>query len=332
VKEEVNETVGVSPLVVVPRYKLDEVVGEGDSSTGIKDGRAAVVDKVLRDNLVLGVSENSLHLVLRGLLDDGLDLVVGGRLLQADGEVDDRHIDSGDTESHAGELALKLGKNDTNSNGGSGCRGDDVDTSSAAGSPVLSSLGGSINGELVGGEGVDGGHETLLNSKVVIDDLGEGSETVGGTRSVGDDGHVLLVLLVVDSHHEHGGSLGRGGDDNLLGTSLDVSVSGLELLEDTGTLSDPVNVVLSPRDVGGVSLGVDADAVLSDDEEVSVVGNLSLVATMNTVILELVGHVLGADEGIVHGDDGNLLAVEGGAEDETSDTSESVNSNSDGHF
>ena len=34
-------------------------------------------------------------------LDGSLDLVVGGSLLQSDGEIDDRHVSSGHTEGHA---------------------------------------------------------------------------------------------------------------------------------------------------------------------------------------------------------------------------------------
>eukprot|EP00964_Phaeocystis_antarctica_P023797 scaffold13312_cov63-Phaeocystis_antarctica.AAC.2 len=39
---ELEQTVGVAPLVVVPRHQLDEVVVEADARLGIEDGRAAV--------------------------------------------------------------------------------------------------------------------------------------------------------------------------------------------------------------------------------------------------------------------------------------------------
>ena len=42
------------------------------------------------------------------LLDGGADLVVGGVLLEPDGQIDDGHVGGGDTESHAGELAVEL--------------------------------------------------------------------------------------------------------------------------------------------------------------------------------------------------------------------------------
>lgn len=69
---------------------------------------------------------------------------------------------------------------------------------------------------------MDGGHETLDNSEVVVDDLGEGGEAVGGAGSVGDDGVLGVVLLEVDTDNEHGGISRGGGDDDLLGTTLQV--------------------------------------------------------------------------------------------------------------
>ena len=41
---------------------------------------------------------------------------------------------------------------------------------------------------------------------------------------VPDDGHGWVVLVVVDSHDEHGGVGAGGGDHHLLGTALEVSL------------------------------------------------------------------------------------------------------------
>ncbi len=63
---------------------------------------------------------------------------------------------------------------------------------------------------------MDCGHQALDDAKLVVDDLGERGQAVGGAGGVGDHLHVGLVLLVVDAHHEHGG-VGRGGGDHHLG-------------------------------------------------------------------------------------------------------------------
>ena len=67
---------------------------------------------------------------------------------------------------------------------------------------------------------MDGGHETLLNTEGVVDNLGEGSEAVGGAGSVRNDLHRGLVFIFVDTDDEHRSISGRSGDDNMLSTTL----------------------------------------------------------------------------------------------------------------
>jgi len=199
---------------------------------------------------------------LGGFLHLLLDLVVGGVLAKFDGEVNDGNIGGRNAESHTSELAVKLGDDLADSLGSSSGAGDNVGAGSAASAPVLATLGGTVNGELVNGDGVDGGHETLLDSPVVIKDLCDRGEAVGSAGSVGDNLHVTGVLLVVDTDDEDGGViLGRAGDDGLFGTTLDVVLSGGFAGEDTGGLADVVGTVLAPGDEGGVLLSGDGDEV-----------------------------------------------------------------------
>ena len=62
VVEEVDDTVGVAPLVVVPRDELDEGRGELMPATCVEDGRARVALEVGGDDLVLGVADDALVL------------------------------------------------------------------------------------------------------------------------------------------------------------------------------------------------------------------------------------------------------------------------------
>ena len=59
VGEKVENTAGVTPLVVVPADKLDKVVVEGDTGLGVEDGGGLVAVEVGGDDVVLGVSENA---------------------------------------------------------------------------------------------------------------------------------------------------------------------------------------------------------------------------------------------------------------------------------
>lgn len=57
--DEVEDTAGVAPLVVVPGDELDEVGVEGDTGLGVEDGRGVVAVEVGGDDLVLGVGEDA---------------------------------------------------------------------------------------------------------------------------------------------------------------------------------------------------------------------------------------------------------------------------------
>ena len=277
---KVDHSVGVAPLVVVPRDDLNEAWGESDTSLSIKDRGTGVGGEVLGDDGVLSVAEDALELVLGGFLDALLDLVVGGIAGELDGEVNDRDVSGGHAEGHASELAVEGGDNLANGLGGTSGRGNDVATSGAASTPVLATLGWAIDGELVDGHGMDGGHETLLNTPGVVENLGDGGEAVGGAGGVGDDSHAGVVLLVVDTHDEDRGIvLGRSRDDSLLGSTLEVSTNGLLVSEDTSALSDVVSTDLAPRDLGGISLLEDIDHLAVNFDSAVNLFNLTLELT-----------------------------------------------------
>jgi hypothetical protein len=99
VHQEVANAPRVTPLVVVPRDQLDEVLVQLDTSLGIKDRRSIVADEIGGDDLLVSVLDNVLVSALRSCFDDSLDLIVGSWLLDADDEVDDGDIEGGDTES-----------------------------------------------------------------------------------------------------------------------------------------------------------------------------------------------------------------------------------------
>ena len=105
---ELEQTVGVAPLVVVPRDELDEGRRERDARVLVEDGRARVALEVGRDDLVLGVAHHAFVLGALGLgLDQLADRVVRRLLAQLARQVDDRHVGRRHAEGHAGQLAVE---------------------------------------------------------------------------------------------------------------------------------------------------------------------------------------------------------------------------------
>jgi len=328
---EIEDTARVTPLVIVPRDELDELVIQGDTRLSIEDGGVVVSVQVGRDNLVLGVTENALKWSLGSRLDGGLDGLVGGWVLQADSKIDNGDVLGWDTESHSGELAVKLWDDLSDGLSGTGGGWDDVGGSGTSSSPVLA--GWTIDGLLGGSERVDSGHETLLNTEVVVDDLGQWSETVGGARSVGENVDVGGVLVLVDTDNEHWGISRRSGDDNLLSTTLQVS-GGLVLGgEDTGGLDNVIGTSLSPWDVGWVTLLVVLDDLSVDNELVLLVGgDLTLEVAVGGIVLQHVDGVVWLNERIVDGNDLDVIVLNSVTEDNSSDSSETVDSDLSNHF
>jgi hypothetical protein len=236
------------------------------------------------------ISLRTLELAISSLFDGVGDLLVRGRLLQADSQVDDGDVGGGDTEGHAGDLAVQGRNNLADGLGGTSAAGDDVLGSTTATTPVLAR--GTIDGLLGGGVGVDSGHETLNDTELVVDDLDKGSQAVGGARSVGDNVGSTVVLLVVDTHDEHRGISGRSRDDDLLGTTSKVSLGLVNGGEDTGRLDNVLGASLAPLDVGGVALRVEADGLAVDDQVLAIDLDVALEETVGGIILEHVGLII----------------------------------------
>lgn len=232
-------------------------------------------------------SKLTLELALRGGLDGPLDLVVGDGLFSFAGKVDNGDVGGGHTHGHAGELAVE-GRDDLpDSLGCAGAAGDDILRRRAATTPVLG--GRAIDGLLGGRVGVDGRHEALGEAEVVMDDLCERGEAVGGAGGVGEDVDVWRVSFLVDAHDEHGGVCGGGGDDDLLGAAFQVGIGLFGGGEDAGGLDDVFGAVLGPGDVGWVSLLVEMDGLAVDGQAMVADGDVALELAVCGVIFEHVG-------------------------------------------
>lgn len=89
IEEQIADTVGVAPFVIVPGNDLDKLLVKHDTSVGIEDARGVAADEVSGDDAVFGVLDDASKGSVGGLLHGGFDLIVGGLLLETDDEIDD---------------------------------------------------------------------------------------------------------------------------------------------------------------------------------------------------------------------------------------------------
>ena len=81
-------------------------------------------------------------------------------------------------------------------------------------------------------------HQRFDNAELLVNDLGQWGQTVGGTRSIGNDGFFAGVFILVDTHDEHGRISGWSGDDHFLRTSLNMRLAFLHGCKHTGRFDD----------------------------------------------------------------------------------------------
>lgn len=205
----------------------------------------------------------------------------------------------GHTESHASKLAVERWDDLADSLGSTGRGGNDVGSSTTTTPPVL--VGGTVDGLLRGSGGMDGGHETLNDTELVVKDLGERSEAVSGARGVGDDLRSLGVIGVkVNTTHIHG-CVSRGSrNDDLLSAALNMRRGLVDCCEHASGLDNVLGTDLAPWDGGGVLpdqpsalrtktgfkkkthfLTKDSNLVTVDNKLVTLVGNVALETTVD---------------------------------------------------
>ena len=191
-----------SPLVVVPRDQLDEVVVEHNAGRLVEDAGAGAADQVGGNHLIARIADDAVHVRLGRVLDLIADVGIGGRAAQARGQVDHGHVRRGHAEGHTGHLALQGGDNAADGLGRAGGGGDDVVQDGTARTPVAAAA--AVDRLLLGGGGMDGGHEGLLDAELLVDDIGERGQTVRRAAGVGDNAHVRAVLVAVDAEDKVG--------------------------------------------------------------------------------------------------------------------------------
>jgi len=103
-------------------------------------------------------------------------------LLNTAGQVDNRHVCCGNTESHSSQFAVEAWNHFSDGLGGSSGRRDDVNGGRSTTSPVL--VARPVDRLLCGRVRVDGRHQALDDVVFLVDDFGQWRQTVGRTRRV----------------------------------------------------------------------------------------------------------------------------------------------------
>ena len=176
-----------------------------------------------------------------------------------------------------------------------------------------------------------GGHQTVGDTEVIVQHLGDGGQAVGGAAGVGDELHVGGVGVLVDAHDEHGGVvLGGGGHHHVLGAGGDVACGLLLGQEQASGLDDVLGAHLGPRQVGRVTLCEHGDGAAIDDDGVLGAADLALELAVHRIIFQHIGQIISGAK-IIDTHDLDLGVVHAAAHDHTADAAEAIDTDFNAH-
>ena len=181
---------------------------------------------------------------------------------------------------------------------------------------------------------MDGGHQALLDAELLVDDLGQRGQAVGGAAGVGDDHHVRLIQLAVDAVYKGGSDLvlGGSGQQNLLGAALEVAGGLLRGVVGAGGLDDVLRAALTPGDHGGIGLAEHPDLVAVDHQVAALMLHGAVEAAEHGVVFQQIDHIIHVCFPQVDAADLILIGLlRQNAQDHAADAAETIDTDLDSH-
>ena len=185
---------------------------------------------------------------------------------------------------------------------------------------------------LIVGIGVHGRSKAPLDAEIVEEDLGDGGEAIRGAGSVRDElvlGRVVLPLVDTQDHRDVG-VLGRGGDDHLLGSRLQVLGGGGLVPEHSRGLHHDVHTHLAPRERRWVLRGAHPHLPAVDEDRLALVSHFTGEDAVDRIVLQQMRQRLGVRQ-VVDRHDFDLRLLERRPEEHPPDSSEPVDTDSHAH-
>ena len=134
---QIDDALGVAPLVIVPGDNLDHVVAHHHGERSIDGSGNIGTAEIDRHQRRLGDCKYTLHGTISGLFEGRIDFLCRDSFfLHVANEINNRDVRSGNTEGDAIELALQLGKDKGNRLGSTCGSRNDVKRSSTSAAEV----------------------------------------------------------------------------------------------------------------------------------------------------------------------------------------------------
>src|SRR5574344_1214320 len=176
---------------------------------------------------------------------------------------------------------------------------------------------------------MDGGHQTINDSKIVIQNLCDRSKAVCRARSIGHELSSLDIGVLVDTADEHRSViLGRSRHHDILCTSVDMGLCLLLGEEETSGRDNILSSDSIPCQVIRILASCDTD-FLSVHNKLGVLDisfDCAFKLTMHCVILEHVRKIIHRTK-VIDSYNCDIFACHCSTKNKTTDSSKSVNAN-----
>ena len=296
---------------------------------GIDDAGAGVVGVVGGDEGFFFVAEDPFQRAFGGCFEGGVDFVDADFFFEFEDEVGEGGVEEGDPDGDAVEAVLEFGEDHGDGGGRTGGGGDEGIDGRAGAAEVFV---GSVDDGLGVGEVMQSGEHAVFEAEGFVDHLDDGRDAVGGAGGVGDD--VIgggIVKIVVAAHNDvEDAFFDGGGDDDFFDAGVEVGLQAFGVTEGSGTLEN--NVDAGPVDFRRMVFGSVGESLALDEDGVGGAGNVAIPAAVDGVEFEEVGCRFGVGLGVVEADKFEFGIIEGGAEDEATDTAKTVDGDFHGRF
>jgi len=290
---EAHELIGEAGFVVVPGDDLGQGSVENLRGLGIHHAAVGIAGVINGHEGFVG----NPHAVIRGGLEHGQQAGRVRGTLQLAGQIHNRDIGGGHPDGQTVQTAGQ-GRNDPgDGSGGAGGGGDHGQGTGPTSPPVLV---GTVQDALAHGIGMDGGHEPVLETEIIVDGRGDGGQAVGGAGGVGDDAVFGFEILVIDAHDDGDVFVfPRGADDDLGGAAGQVLFAGIPVHELAGGLYHEVTAIIRPPPFAAGMPG-DAHFAVVDDEAVFRGDRRAGESPMYRIVFEQMGQLGVVGPGVDH--------------------------------
>jgi len=329
VLDEHEDFVGIAPFVVIPRNDFDERVRQRNACAFVENRRAGIAEEVGRNNCVFGVAENAFEFAFGGFFHCRADFVVFRRFREIDREVNDGNVERRNAHGHTSEFSVEFGENFADRFRRACGRRNDVARSSTSTAPVFFRR--TVNRFLCRRRRVNRRHQTVFDAPVVIENFRDRREAVRRARRIRNDLHVFRVFVEVDAANEHRGIFRRSRDDDFLCASLDVRFRFGGFRENARGFNDVLCADFAPRNFFRIHFRKEFNFFAVHDNRAVRELDVAFELTVHRVITKHVSHVVRRHKRIVDADELNFRIVQPCAEDEASDTAETIDTNFDSH-